>query len=63
MCAPYTRPPMAAVERVIPEDADPVLDHGFVRLDGAMADDLSVVNSARVSFGRRKEELDDSDAG
>jgi thymidylate synthase (FAD) len=40
-----------------------VLDHGFVRLDGAMADDLSVVNGARVSFARRKEEMDDSDAG
>jgi thymidylate synthase (FAD) len=48
---------------VIPEDGIPVLDHGFVRLDGAMADDLSVANSARVSFGRRKEELDDSDRG
>jgi thymidylate synthase (FAD) len=54
---------MAAVERVIPEDAIAVLDHGFVRLDGALADDLSVANSARVSFGRRKEELDDSDRG
>jgi thymidylate synthase (FAD) len=54
---------MATVERVIPEDAVPVLDHGFVRLDGAMADDLSVANSARVSFGRRKEELDDADRG
>jgi thymidylate synthase (FAD) len=54
---------MATVERVIPEDAVPVLDHGFVRLDDAMADDLSVANSARVSFGRRKEELDDSDRG
>jgi thymidylate synthase (FAD) len=54
---------MAAIERVIPEDAVSVLDHGFVRLDGAMADDLSVANSARVSFGRRKEELDDSDRG
>ena len=41
----------------------PVLDHGFVRLDAAMADDLSVVNSARVSFGKRKEEVDDSDRG
>ena len=41
----------------------PVLDHGFVRLDGAMADDLSVVNSARVSFGVTKTELDDSDKG
>ena len=28
-----------------------------------MADDLSVVNGARVSFARRKDELDDSDAG
>jgi thymidylate synthase (FAD) len=54
---------MAAIERVIPEDAVAVLDHGFVRLDGAMADDLSVANSARVSFGRRKEDLDDSDRG
>lgn len=40
-----------------------VLDHGFVRLDDAMADDLSVVNGARVSFARRKEEIDDSDGG
>ena len=28
-----------------------------------MADDLSVVNAARVSFARRKEEMDESDAG
>src|SRR6186713_3608422 len=41
----------------------PVLDHGFVRLDDAMADDLSVVNGARVSFARRKEEMDESDEG
>jgi thymidylate synthase (FAD) len=40
-----------------------VLDHGFVRLDDAMASDLSVVNGARVSFARRKDELDDADAG
>src|SRR5512146_3335176 len=52
---------MATVERVIPEDAIPVLDHGFVRLDDAMADDLSVVNGARVSFARRKTEMDESD--
>jgi thymidylate synthase (FAD) len=44
-------------------DVIEVLDHGFVRLDDAMADDLSVVNSARVSFGRRKEEMDDADRG
>ena len=40
-----------------------VLDHSFVRLDAAMADDLSVVNAARVSFARRKDEMDDSDVG
>ena len=44
-------------------EAIPVLDHGFVRLDGSLADDLSVVNAARVSFARRKEAMDDSDAG
>ena len=48
---------------MIPQDTIQVLDHGFVRLDGAMADDLSVVNGARVSFARRKTELDDADAG
>jgi thymidylate synthase (FAD) len=40
-----------------------VLDHGFVRLDEAMASDLSVVNAARVSFARRREEMDDADTG
>ena len=34
-----------------------------MRLDGALADDLSVVNGARVSFARRKAEMDESDAG
>ncbi len=46
-----------------PNDAIAVLDHGFVRLDAAMADDLSVVNGARVSFARRREELDEADEG
>jgi flavin-dependent thymidylate synthase len=48
---------------VLPDGSIPVLDHGFVRLDDAMADDLSVVNSARVSFGRRVAEMGDADAG
>jgi thymidylate synthase (FAD) len=48
---------------VLPDGSIPVLDHGFVRLDGAMADDLSVVNGARVSFARRKAEIDESDEG
>ncbi len=45
------------------DDTIRVLDHGFVRLDDAMANDLSVVNGARVSFARRKEEMDTSDEG
>src|SRR5204863_3974320 len=48
---------------VIPDNTIRVLDHGFVRLDDAMADDLSVVNGARVSFARRREEMDESDEG
>jgi thymidylate synthase (FAD) len=54
---------MAMAERLIPERAIRVLDHGFVRLDDAMASDLSVVNGARVSFARRKTEMDESDEG
>jgi thymidylate synthase (FAD) len=54
---------LAVTDLVLTEDTIRVLDHGFVRLDDVMASDLSVVNGARVSFARRKEELDDSDAG
>lgn len=55
---------MAAVTETpaIP-DYRTVLDHGFVRLDAVMADDLSVVNAARVSFARHKEAMDASDEG
>ena len=52
---------MTAMPEAIPEQTIEVLDHGFVRLDDAMADDLSVVNGARVSFARRKTEMDESD--
>ena len=45
------------------EETIQVLDHGFVRLDDAMASDLSVVNAARVSFARRKDVMEDGDAG
>lgn len=38
-----------------------VLDHGFVELVDAMGSDLTVVNSARVSFGKRKTSLSDGD--
>jgi thymidylate synthase (FAD) len=54
---------VAVTPEVIPENTIWVLDHGFVRLDAAMADDLSVVNGARVSFARHKAEMDDADAG
>lgn len=39
-----------------------VLDHGFVELVDSMGTDLSVVNAARVSFNKRKETFDNSDA-
>jgi thymidylate synthase (FAD) len=54
---------VAVTSEVIPDNTLRVLDHGFVRLDDAMADDLSVVNGARVSFARHKEEMDESDEG
>jgi thymidylate synthase (FAD) len=54
---------VATTDLVLTDDTIRVLDHGFVRLDAVMASDLSVVNGARVSFARRKEELDDSDVG
>src|ERR671932_1098869 len=54
---------MATIAEVIPENTLRVLDHGFVRLDDAMASDLSVVNGARVSFARHKAEMDESDQG
>ena len=49
--------------KVLPDDAIVrVLDHGFVELVDAMGSDLTVVNSARVSFGKRKTELSAADS-
>jgi thymidylate synthase (FAD) len=58
-------PAVSAVAEIsdLPCDYYRVLDHGFVRLDASMADDLSVVNAARVSFARRKESMDGADEG
>lgn len=39
------------------------MSDGFVVLDDFMADDLSVVNSARVSFAKRKNAVDEVDKG
>lgn len=38
-----------------------VLDKGFVTLVDKLGDDLTVINSARVSYGSKKETLDDKD--
>ena len=38
-----------------------VLDKGFVEVVDSLGNDLTVVNSARVSFGKRKEKFDKSD--
>ena len=38
-----------------------VLDNGFVELVDSMGNDLSVVNSARVSFGKKKSKFDEKD--
>lgn len=38
-----------------------LLDHGFVELVDWLGSDLTVVNSARVSFGKRKKTLSDGD--
>ena len=54
---------MTVTSDVIPENTIRVLDHGFVRLDDAMADDLSVVNGARVSFARRRTEMSEAEEG
>jgi thymidylate synthase (FAD) len=48
---------------VVAENVVPVLDHGFLALDAALASDLAVVNGARVSFNQASEELGERDAG
>jgi thymidylate synthase (FAD) len=54
---------VAVTEAAVAEDTRPVLDHGFVALDGALASDLAVVNAARVSFNQASEEMSERDGG
>jgi thymidylate synthase (FAD) len=54
---------MAVAEDVVQENVIPVLDRGFLALDGALASDLAVVNGARVSFNSESEEMSERDAG
>jgi thymidylate synthase (FAD) len=58
----------AVAQSVVPveqrsEDIVSVLDHGFLALDAALADDLAVANGARVSFNTTSQEMTDRDAG
>lgn len=49
---------------MLPTETSPkidVLDHGFVELIDTLGSDLTVVNSARVSFGKRKTTLEEQD--
>ena len=48
---------------VVAENVVPVLDHGFLALDAALASDLAVVNGARVSFNQESDEMTERDAG
>jgi thymidylate synthase (FAD) len=54
---------MSVAEQVTQEQVVPVLDKGFLALDGALASDLAVVNGARVSFNQESQEMGERDAG
>jgi len=54
---------MAVTPEVLADNVVPVLDHGFLALDGALATDLAVVNGARVSFNQESQELAERDEG
>jgi thymidylate synthase (FAD) len=54
---------VSTAAEVIPENSIPVLDHGFVALDGVLASDLAVVNGARVSFNVLSDEMTERDEG
>ena len=50
-----------ALENILYE-AIPALDHGFVRVVDYMGDDTSIVQSARVSYGKGTKQVS-TDAG
>lgn len=54
---------MTAAPELMTENVVPVLDHGFVALDGALASDLAVVNGARVSFNQESDEFTERESG
>jgi thymidylate synthase (FAD) len=54
---------MSVETEQLTENTVPVLDHGFLALDGALASDLAVVNGARVSFNSLADEMNEKDEG
>src|SRR5258708_39314236 len=54
---------MSVETEQLTEDTVPVLDHGFLALDGVLASDLAVVNGARVSFNSLAGEMTERDEG
>lgn len=52
------RPTVLALEEML-YTALPVLDHGFIRVVDYMGDDTSVVQAARVSYGRGTKQVSD----
>ena len=62
-CSPVTLGAVAVAEEVIQDNVVPVLDKGFLALDGALATDLAVVNGARVSFNSESDEMTARDEG
>jgi len=54
---------VAVMPEVVAENIVPVLDHGFLALDAALASDLAVVNGARVSFNQAAQEMTERDEG
>jgi len=54
---------MAVATEELTETTIPLLDHGFIALDGALASDLAVVNAARVSFNAVSDEMSERDEG
>ena len=38
-----------------------ILDQGYIELLGTFGDELTIVNAARVSFGKEKDQLSEQD--
>ncbi len=58
---PTRRPTVPSLEEILFEPM-PVLDHGFIRIVDYMGDDSSVVQAARVSYGRGTRKVSEDDA-